>query len=217
MRKPDKLLEADVRDELDWDPALDDTRITVEAHEGKVTLQGVVATLSDAQRAVEDTRQVGGVKEVESKLRVGPEGGAIEDSRLAVECEKVLEADRLLPVGAISVTVKDGQVTLRGEVRHHYQRDAAERDVSSVAGVLLVDDELVLTDAPIPSDVAERIERALKRSAVNADSDIKVSRDGRQIILDGTVTSMTALDMALDTAWSAPGVNKVVNHLRLED
>lgn len=217
MRKPNKLLETDVADELDWDPALDDTRISVEAHDGTVILKGVVQTLSEVQRAIEDTQLVGGVKQVKSELLVGPEGVAIDDARIEAECDKALEADRLLPGGAVHATVKSGAVTLRGEVRHHYQRDAAERDVSAIPGVALIDDELVLTDAPIPSDVAERIERALKRSAVNADSDIKVTRDGRRVVLDGTVTSMTALDMALNTAWNAPGVTKVDNHLRLVD
>jgi hypothetical protein len=31
MHKPNMLLESDVREELDWDPQLDDTRIVVSA------------------------------------------------------------------------------------------------------------------------------------------------------------------------------------------
>ena len=40
MNKPNKLLEVDVRDTLDWDPALDDRRISVNADNGHVTLTG---------------------------------------------------------------------------------------------------------------------------------------------------------------------------------
>ena len=217
MHKPNRMLEADVMDELNWDASVDSSRIQVEARDGQVTLSGVVPTLGDSQKAFDDARHVGGVTAVKNEIKVGPSGAAVEDGKIAAECLKTLEADRLLPSGAISVVVKDGQVTLRGEVQHHYQRAAAENDVNRIPGVLLLDDELVLTDAPIPSDVSIQIERALKRNAVTGESDIKVSRDGRKIILDGTVGSVTALDLALDTAWNAPGVTQVVNNLRLKD
>ena len=41
MHKPNRLLESDVKEELDWDPMLDDSRIVVKADDGRVILSGV--------------------------------------------------------------------------------------------------------------------------------------------------------------------------------
>lgn len=53
MHKP-KNLEKDVQDELDWDPLLDDKRISVSVGDGRVTLTGAVDTYFDRLRASAD-------------------------------------------------------------------------------------------------------------------------------------------------------------------
>jgi osmotically-inducible protein OsmY len=113
--------------------------------------------------------------------------------------------------------VTDGWVTLTGEVRHHYQRQAARHTVGRVPGVQGVTNGIALTSEPLPPDVTARIEKALKRNAVIDDAVIQVSTRGDTIYLDGVVDSWDALDTALETAWSAPGVKDVVNNLTLID
>ena len=56
VHKPTNLLASNVRDELDWDPLLDDKRILVEANEGRITLTGAVDTYFDLIRASEDAQ-----------------------------------------------------------------------------------------------------------------------------------------------------------------
>jgi len=104
-------------------------------------------------------------------------------------------------------------VNLRGEVRRHFQRKAAEHAVRRVQGVLGVTNEISLSSDPIPSDVADRINRAYKRHAIIDDSMIEVTSVDHTIYLDGTVGSWYAMDEAVDTAWEAPGVIDVVNRL----
>lgn len=67
--------------------------------------------------------------------------------------------------------------------------------------------------APIPTDVADRINRAFKRNSIIDDSLIEVSSIDHTIYLDGTAGSWFAMDEAVDTAWEAPGVTDVVNRL----
>jgi osmotically-inducible protein OsmY len=102
---------------------------------------------------------------------------------------------------------------LTGEVRHHYQRQAAEYAVSRVDGVLGVTNDVTITKDVVPTDVADRINKAFRRDAIIDESHIKVSASGNTVYLDGTVGSLFALDEALDTAWNAPGVTDVVNRL----
>ncbi len=213
MHKPNVLLESDVREQLDWDPMLDDSRVVVKGDDGTVTLTGVVETFPEVGLATDDAWAVGGVKSVQNELMVGLAGDAIADADIAAACATALDADRLVPHGAVTATVADGFVTLTGEVRRHFQRRVAEHIVGRVAGVRGVTDRITLSDQPIPSDVADRINKAFERNAIIDGSLIKVSNVGHTIYLDGTVGSHAAMDAALDTAWDAPGVNEVINRL----
>lgn len=213
MHKPNFLLEDDVREELDWDPALDDSRILLKADDGTVTLSGTVNTYAELLEATEDTWKVGGVTGVDNELLVGLVGEAITDAELAAECTASLDADRFVPHGAVNATVVDGYVTLRGRVRNHVQRLAADHAASAVFGVLGVTNEISISSDPVPSDVANRINKAFARKAILSNSAINVSNEGGTIYLDGTTDSFAAMREALDTAWEAPGVTDVVNHV----
>ena len=213
MHKPNILLESDVLDELDWDPQVDDTRIVVKADAGRVTLSGSVPTFFQATRAVDDALVVGGITGVDNQLMVGLVGDAITDAHIAAASADALDADRFVPKGSVTAAVLDGYVTLRGQVRHHFQRQAAEHAVSRVDGVLGVEDSIVLSSDPIPSDVADRIRKAFKRNAIIDEATVEVSNVDHTIDLDGTVSSWAARQAAEDTAWEAPGVTNVVNNL----
>jgi len=214
MHKPNNILEGDVQEELDWDPTLNDSRIVVKASDGRVTLSGAVDTYSELLQATEDAWSVGGVKFVDNELFVGLVGAALADVDVAADCMAALDRDRLVPDGAITADVTDGWVTLSGQVRHHYERRAAQHAVGKVAGVLGVTDNIVVASGDaIPSDVADRINKAFRRNAIIDDSLIDVSVDGHTVYLDGTVDSWAAMREAEDAAWAAPGVNEVIDRL----
>ena len=153
------------------------------------------------------------MKSVDDQLMVGLVGGDVADSDLAADCLKALDRDRLVPKGMVNVVAVDGWVTLTGEVRRHYQRQAANLDASRVNGVLGVTNNITLTKDAMPGDVVARINKALERDAIIDDSLVEVTTVGNTVYLDGTVGSWYALDDAEDTAWRAPGVTDVVNRL----
>jgi osmotically-inducible protein OsmY len=213
VHKLNNLLQLDVRDQLDWDPQLDDDRIVVAANDGIVTLSGSVPTYFDVTRASDDVFDVGGVRGVDNQLLVGPIGEAMDDRKIEAACVDALDAERLVPKEAVRPAVSDGWVTLHGEVRHHYQRLAAERAVGRVTGVLGMDDDVTITSGPLPTDVADRVQKALHRNAAVDDSQITVTNDGSSVYLHGTAESWTSRQIAEDTAWNAPGVTDVVDRV----
>jgi osmotically-inducible protein OsmY len=215
MHKPNNLLKLDVEDQLAWDQQVDMTRIVVSADDGKVTLTGSVPSLYQVARAGEDVTLVGGVKVLDNQLLVGLLGDAITDAAIAAASAEALNGDKFVPRGSVTVDVNDGWVTLGGEVRHHYQRQAAEHAVRKVDGVLGIDNGIALTDAPIPSDVADRITKAFQRDAIINDSLIDVSNVGHTVYLDGKADSWVARQAAEDTAWNAPGVDMVIDRLEV--
>jgi osmotically-inducible protein OsmY len=215
MHKPNNLLKLDVEDQLAWDPQVDPTRIVTSADDGKVTLTGSVPSLYQVTRAGEDATLVGGVKLLDNELLVGLLGDAITDGQIAAASADALDGDSFVPNGAVTVDVRDGWVTLGGEVRRHYQRQAAEHAVRKVDGVLGIDNGIALTDEPIPSDVADRIKKSFQRAAIINDSLIEVSSTGHTVYLDGKADSWVARQAAEDTAWNAPGVDMVIDRLEV--
>jgi osmotically-inducible protein OsmY len=213
MKKPNSLLETDVIDALDWDDLLDDSLIVVNARDGMVTLTGTVPTYYEWTLASEDAWSVGGVTGVGNELVIGLVGVAFVDSDIAAAAVVALDADTHVPADAVTVEVVNGWVTLGGEVRHHFQRQSAVHAVRRLDGVIGITDKITLTSEPIPSDVVERINKALYRNAIIDDSLIEVTNVDHTIYLDGTVGSWAAMTAAEDAAWAAPGVNDVVDRL----
>jgi osmotically-inducible protein OsmY len=213
MHKPNNLLEFDVKDTLDWDSAIDDRRVEVKADDGHVILTGSVPSYYEKVRATEDAWTVGGVKALDNEILVGLVGEAINDRQLEQACREALDRDRVVPMGSVTPTVTDGKVRLTGHVRNHFQRDAAELVVSRLDGVLAIENLVAISPEPIPTDIADRVNKAFKRNAIIDDSNITVTNDGHTIYLQGVVGSYAAMRAALDTAWQAPGVDNVVNDL----
>jgi osmotically-inducible protein OsmY len=118
MGKSDDSLKSDIEAELDWDRMLDYSQIDVSVQDGRATLSGEVPTYYEIQLAGQDARSVAGVKAVDNDHLVGPIGEEIADADLASRCAAALDADRLVPNGAITLGVEDGHVTLRGDVSH---------------------------------------------------------------------------------------------------
>jgi hypothetical protein len=56
--------------------------------------------------------------------------------------------------------------------------------------VLAIENLIVISSEPIPSDVADRANQAFKRDAIIDESTIKVTNDGRTTYLTGVVGRM---------------------------
>jgi osmotically-inducible protein OsmY len=107
-------------------------------------------------------------------------------------------------------------VTLTGEVEWPFQRTDAEQAVHKLTGVVDIINRIQIA-APMPSlEVAEKIERALQRSAELEARGISVRADGGKVVLNGKVRAWHERDLAERAAWSAPGVAAVENRLTVE-
>ena len=56
MHRPNNLVESDIRESLDYDPRLNDSRIVVKADDGRVSLSGAVDTYPEVELAARDAR-----------------------------------------------------------------------------------------------------------------------------------------------------------------
>jgi osmotically-inducible protein OsmY len=223
----DDELRRDVTAELSWDPQVDSDAIEVSVANGTIALRGTAASLWLKQAAGRGAARVRGVTRVTNELRVEiPGKDRRDDEDLRGDVLEALMLDVSVPM-TLDAQARDGLVTLTGTAQWHYQREAAEFRTANVPGVAGIDNAITLTQTPSagsgpatpPSarDAREAICAAFRRVAILEANRLWVDTcaDGL-VILSGLVSSWTARDHAVAAAWSAPGVTRVEDRIRVE-
>ena len=119
-------------------PGRNDGRVT--AHEGINTLCGYVETYAAKLAAERAARKVLGVKGIANELDVRLTHERI-DPDIAHDALEALKARVDVPRG-LGVTVRDGYVTLTGEVEWMFQQQAVEKAVKYLRGVRGVSNQI---------------------------------------------------------------------------
>ncbi len=140
----DDNIESAVRTELQTDPRLPYAdEIAVEAYGGAVTLRGTVGSFAQQRAAVADARRARGVFDIYDELQVRLlNENRRKDAEIRGAALQRLTWDPEIPGDYIDVQVKDGWVTLKGEVDHQYQSDNAFNHVASLYGVTGVTNDI---------------------------------------------------------------------------
>jgi osmotically-inducible protein OsmY len=212
--RTDEDLGRDAAEELRWTPEIDETDIAVKVNEGVVTLTGFVKSFDEVYAAERAIKRVAGVRAFANDLVVRLETGDTRaDPEIAREAADALELELPHTAHLIRILVHDGHVTLEGNVEWQYQKERAEECIHKLRGLTGITNLIALKSRPVAADIKERIGAALKRSAqIDADN-INVATNGSEVTLTGRVRSWSEHEAAADTAWSAPGVLDVKNHL----
>jgi osmotically-inducible protein OsmY len=141
-------IQDDVRAQLAGDPRLPyPDEVAVEGYGGAVTLRGTVGSFAQARAAVADARRTRGVFDVYDALEVRLlNDDRRKDSEIRGAALQRLIWDIEIPGGYLDVHVKDGWVTLKGDVDHQYQSDIAFDHVASLYGVTGVTNDIKVVE-----------------------------------------------------------------------
>jgi len=203
-------------DALEYDPRVDASGIGVAVANGVVTLTGHVKTYAEKYDAERIVQRVRGVKGLAQELQVRTEyEERTADDQIAARALSVIEWNVSIPAGKVQVKVQQGWVTLTGEVNWNYQRAVAESAVRKLTGVKGVSNLIALNPVAQVSDIKERIQTALRRSAELEANEIQVSVHDRKVTLTGKVRSWPERHAAERAAWSAPSVLGVDDRLEI--
>lgn len=112
--------------------------------------------------------------------------------------------------------VEKGWAKLEGTVGWQCQKEAAENAVRHIVGVKGVTNRIAVKSPVTSTEVKEKIEKALKRSAEVDAQGITVETIGDNVILRGNVRSFAERKEAERAAWAAPGVSVVENHIKID-
>ncbi|MFS0774227.1 BON domain-containing protein [Sphingomonas sp. 1P08PE] len=134
------------------------------------------------------------------------------DEDIAKAAAMRLDWEVSVPRDAVKIKVENGWVTLTGEVDWHYQKDAAERHIHGLYGVVGVLNETTIKPRADATNIGHNIDLALHRSWFDPKT-ITVTTQGGKVKLTGSVETPGDRYVAGTTAWGAPGATEVENDL----
>jgi osmotically-inducible protein OsmY len=204
-----------VTHELNWDPKVDASRISVAAHDGAVVLSGEVPTLACRWASVSAAERVYGVRAVADEIGVTLQSADMRDDLdLATSIARQLEWHSEIPA-SVKAEVQNGHITLHGPVTWKFQRDEAARVIHFMTGVNDITNLITLTPPHTPrvTDVEAGVGRAIERMADLDARSIQVAETDGRIQLRGHVHSFSEKKAASRAAAGAPGVTAVDNDI----
>lgn len=214
--RTDAEIRADVLAALKWStPQFDHDRIHVVVKDRAVTLTGTAHDWREALCAERAAKRVKGVRAVAADIDVRPEGNPPADEALAERIARLLTWSSAFRGTNIQAVVRNGHVTLTGDVELLSQRELASRRIEDLEGVTRVSNEITVRTTPDLNEheLEQQIVAALHRHADVEASNVRITVADATVTLEGTVGAYHERDVIEDAVRSAVGVRRIVDNL----
>jgi hyperosmotically inducible periplasmic protein len=220
-RQPDSQVLADIRASLHSDRFKD---VKVSVKNGIVDLGGSVELYAYKEEADKRAQRNKNATAVRNEILVA--GPQVPDEELQNKLVEKVQYDRVgygtTAFNAISISVRNGVVTLGGHAYGPTDKDSAISLATHMRGVQDVIDE-VAVDPVSPMDDRIRIQVArsiyghpsLNKYAIDPGKPIRISVQNGNVTLFGVVDSQMDKDVANIRANSVSGIFKVTNQLEV--
>jgi osmotically-inducible protein OsmY len=124
-----------IRAELGRNPLIaHPAEVAVSERHGTVTLRGTVRTLEQRRAALGIAESARGVRVVQDELRVDPRDHWPDDELRGAALQALVSSEDV-PDERIEANVSNGWLTLKGEVKHQYESNAAYEAVRGLPGL----------------------------------------------------------------------------------
>jgi len=203
----------------------------VEVDDGKATLTGVVPEDVNKDLARQIALGVHGIDEVDNQIVVTADferdddddersfGETMDDIGIATAVKSKLIWSRYTDALDMEVTSTDGHVILLGTTDSAVSKELPGKLASNTHGVMTVDNQLRVTDAPTTASAAAqdisdtwittKVKSTLLYSTNVHGRDISVTTTDGVVSLTGTLNSGAERELAIELAGSIRGVKEV--------
>jgi osmotically-inducible protein OsmY len=141
MTRTDPEIARDVIEAMKLDLRVPDDRLKAGIRDGFVTLEGKVEWNYQREATESCARRVNGVRGVINNIEVKP---TISTTEVKTKIEEALRRSAEVDARRISVSAQDGAVTLDGNVRSWFEKEAARRAAWAAPGVSRVIDHIAV-------------------------------------------------------------------------
>ncbi len=223
----DGQIESSAKDMYVFKTYLKGDDVTIKSKDGVVTLTGTVSDESRGLLAEETIAGLRGVRSVDNKLEIkGERPAESSDAWIGARVKIVLFFHRSVSGVNTDVSVKDGNVTLRGEAANQAQKELTTEYAKDIAGVKDVNNEMTVARTPRTGKetVGEMIDDASITSQVKlsllfhrSTSAIKtkVDTDNGVVTLSGMAGNVAEKDLVTKLVNDVKGVTKVNNQMTI--
>jgi len=197
----DKQVTLAVENELLHDQRVPTRLLTVQTHEGVVTLSGSVRNLVAKERAADIAETVKGVRSVVNRIHVDPPPRS--DGEIRQDIRETLVSDPATESFEVDVMVQNGTATLTGQVDSWQEKRLCAQIAKGVRGVRDVQNDILVeykasrSDTEIKADIVQRLAWDVRVE----DTGIDVHVNNGFVTLTGTVRSAAEKTQAEADAW----------------
>lgn len=201
-------------------------RVTAKSRDGIVTLTGTVQDKDDKDLAEDTVENLPGVVSVNNDVLVKSEYTEHSDEWIALKVRGELLVKANVSATATKVEVKDGVVTLTGNVQNIAQKDLTGVYAKDIDNVKDVRNELVVVPAsPGDSTIGEVIDDASITSQVKyallshhstSAMSTKVKTENSVVTISGVAASDAEKSLVSKLAQDTRGVKSVVNDMTVK-
>ena len=204
-----------------------ENKVSVSAHEGIVTLTGIVAD-RDLKSMAEDTvSNLPGVLRVDNQITLDPALKEHSDSWIALKIRYQLLVHANVSYSNTKVDVKDGVVTLTGTAENLAQKELTAEYAKEIDWVKSVKNEIVVAEAPAKPETAgdtvddlsitTQVKYALLTHKSTHALKTKVTTTDGVVVITGKAANDAEKTLVGKLASNIRGVKSVTNNMTVKD
>ena len=190
--------------------------VGIRVKNGEVTLEGWVQTFRRKLAAQQIAAAFEGCRHVINNIEVRPPE-PISDTKIASYVRRALRLHADLAKESVTVSVKEGIVSLKGNVYSQWERTIAEDVARSAIGVRDVQNLLVIDPTAVDENVSicEEIKNVLSHTRGLKDEQIGVALGAGTLVLSGSVKELWKKETAESVA-NRFGLIRIRNDITVE-
>lgn len=209
-------------DHLYWDSTVDASNIEVAVSNpsGIVTLEGSVNNFVGKILAADIVQKIPGVTAVKNNLNVifSKDAKAVKDEDLEDNIKHIFSTSLYDSLSSVAVDVKNGLVTLSGNVPKLWLKSKAVRLASEMKGVKDILNEITVlpTTTIVDRMISEDIASAITRKLGSIASDISVKVHMGRVVLSGSLPAIAGKKTILSAVENTEGVIAIEDNLIID-